>query len=171
MALTERSGASERPDQKVVSLPIRAAERIFDGALVGLDTTTPGAGRAINWEDPTATLNIFMGVARITAQSGVSDADGESKIGVTAAVREVAVDVSGVILTSVSVPAAEVPASQLGRRFYASDENTFSQVATPGGAAIGYMVRHRGADPANATNVLVDIKLFSADAFKIENTL
>ena len=128
MALTARSTHDEQPGNRLVSIPIVAAERIFDGALVAI-----AAGGALeNWAGDLVTAgntSFFQGVARITEQTGVSAQAGESKLGTTALDVEAAVDVSGVILKGISVVGAS--AANVGNRVFASNENTFTFTATP----------------------------------------
>ncbi len=144
MALTARSTHSEQPGGKFVSVPITAATVIYDGALVAV----AAAGGLINWiNSVTADTPFFLGVARITEQTGVSAAAGESKTGTTALDVEAAVDISGVILKGISVTGAT--AANLWDLVYASDENTFTMTATPGADPVGWLSRFVSATDSN----------------------
>ena len=156
MALTARSTHREKPGGPLMSFPIVAAEVIFDGALVAV----AAGGGLENWAGDPATsgnTSFFQGVARITEQTGVSNATGEAKTGTTALDVEAAVDVSGVILEQVAVTGAS--AANVGNLVYATDENTLTTTATPGGAAVGSLVKFFTGTTAN-------VKLFSADAWR-----
>ncbi len=154
MPLTERAGYEERPGQQLMSVPIAAAETIFDGALVEIANGGGDSGRALNWNGDTLTGGgqFFAGIARITELTGISLAAGESKTGDTAGVEEVSIDVSGVVLRGITV--AGTSATSVGFPVYASDENTFSITQTPGGNAVGLITRH-------ITGTTVDVQLFS----------
>lgn len=156
MALTARSTHAEQQGGKQIAVPITAATRIYDGALVAI----AAAGALENWSGDTATsgnTSFFLGVARITEQTGVSAAAGESKVGTTALDVEAAVDISGIILKGVTVAGSS--ASQVGNRVYASDENTFTVTATPGAAAIGWVSRF-------VTGTTCDVHLFTPGEYR-----
>lgn len=146
MALTARSTHREKPGRKFISVPITAATVIFDGALVAI----AAAGSLENWAGDAVTAgntSFFLGVARITEQTGVSLAAGESKTGSTALDVEAAVDISGVILEQVSV--ASSSDANIGNLVYATDENTLTMTATPGAAAIGWLTKFFSGTNAN----------------------
>ncbi len=156
MALTERSGHRENPGNSLVSVPITAAEVIFDGALVAI----AAAGALENWAGDTVTAgntSFFLGLARITEQTGVSAAAGESKIGTTALNVEAAVDISGVILKSVSVAGASD--ANVGNLVFATDENTLTMTPTPGGAPIGWLTKF-------FTDTTANVKLFTPGEYR-----
>lgn len=156
MALTERSTHREKPGQKIISVPITVAEVIFDGALVAI----AAGGGLQNWAGDAVTsgnTSFFLGVARITEQTGVSAATGEAKTGTTALDVEAAVDISGLILEQVSVAGASD--ANVGNLVYATDENTLTMTATPGGAAIGWLTKFFTGTTAN-------VQLFSAEGYR-----
>ncbi len=156
MALTARSTHREKPGGPLVSVPITAAAVIYDGALVAI----AAAGALENWSGDTATsgnTSFFLGIARITEQTGISNATGEAKTGTTALDVEAAVDISGVILEQVSVASAS--AANVGNLVYATDENTLTTVATPGAAAIGWLVKFFTGTTAN-------VKLFKPGEYR-----
>ncbi len=156
MALTARSTHAEQPGGRLISVPIVAAGIIYDGALVAI-----AAGGALqNWAGDLVTAgntSFLLGIARITEQTGVSAAAGESKTGTTALDVEAAVDISGLILKG--VPIASNSAANVGNLVYASDENTFTTVATPGGAAIGWVTRF-------LTSTTGDLRIFTPGEYR-----
>ncbi len=156
MALIGRAAWDEKRGMRLIAVPIVAATRIYDGALVAI-----AAGGALeNWAGDTVTAgntSFFLGVARITQQTGVLAADGESKLGTTALDVEAAVDISGINLIGVTITGAS--AANVGNLVYASDENTFTFTATPGGAAIGWCSRF-----VSATNS--DLVLFTPGEYR-----
>ncbi len=159
MALTARAGYTEQPGNKLLSVPIAAAVTIFDGALVAIDNGAANDGRLINWDDSvTTTAHFFLGLARITEQVGVLAAAGEAKTGDTAGTEEAAVDVTGVVIKNLTVGGMSVE-TQRGDLVFATDENTFATGATAGGNPVGYIVRF-------ISNLLGDVKLFGADAYR-----
>lgn len=145
------AGYTERSGNLFVSLPVETGEEIFDGALVGIDATT---GRLINWSDATGEANFFLGIAQVTDETGIAALEGEARVGDTAGVATVDVDGSGIILRGIDVPGAG-PAN-VGDLVFASDENTFTTTATPGGNPVGFIERVTGIGVA-------DIQLFRAD--------
>lgn len=156
MALTERSTHREKPGNSLMSFPIVAAEVIFDGALVAI----AAGGGLQNWAGDAVTAgndSFFLGLARITEQTGVSAAAGESKTGTTALDVEAAVDTSGVILEQVSVAGASD--ANVGNLVFATDENTLTMTPTPGGAAIGWLGKFFSGTTAN-------VKLFNPQEYR-----
>lgn len=147
MALTARANWNEAPGG-IIRVPITAAATIYDGALVGIAP----AGGLVNWADPTGTDNFFMGVARITDQTGISASAGEAKTGNTALTIEAQVDISGIILLGVTVTGGS--AANRGNLVYASDENTLTTTATGSGQPVGWISRH-------ITSTTCDVKLFT----------
>ena len=149
MALTASAAWDVAPGNHLVSLPIQAAEVIYDGALVDV----AAGGGLINHDDSvTATTNFFMGVAQVTDQTGISAAAGESKTGNTALSVFCAVDISGIILQGAAVTSSSD--ANVGNLVYATDENTLTMSATAGGQAVGWLVRSESA-------TVGDVKLFT----------
>lgn len=156
MALTARSTHREKPGIPLISVPITAAGVIYDGALVAI----AAGGGLENWAGDLVTAgntSFFLGVARITEQTGVSAAAGESKTGTTALDVDVAVDISGVILEQVSV--ATSSDANVGNLVYASDENTLTMEVTPGSTAIGWLTKFFSGTNAN-------VKLFTPGEYR-----
>lgn len=156
MALTARSTHREKPGTPLVSVPITAAGVIYDGALVAI----AAGGGLENWAGDAVTAgntSFFLGVARITEQTGVSASAGESKTGSTALDVDAAVDISGVILEQVSV--ANSSDANVGNLVYATDENTLDMTATPGGAAIGWLTKF-------FTGMTSNVKLFTPGEYR-----
>lgn len=156
MALTARSTHREKPGTPLVSVPIVAATVIYDGALVAI----AAGGGLENWAGDAVTAgntSFFLGVARITEQTGVSAADGEAKTGSTALDVDAAVDITGVILEQITVTGASD--ANVGNLVYASDENTFTTTATAGAAAIGWMTKFFSGSIAN-------VKLFTPGEYR-----
>jgi len=146
MALTARSTHREKPGGQTLSVPITAATVIYDGALVAI----AAAGALENWAGDTVTAgntSFLLGIARITEQTGVAVAAGESKTGSTALDVEAAVDISGVILEQVAV--AGSADAEVGNLVYATDENTFTVTATPGAAAVGWLTKFHSGTSSN----------------------
>ncbi len=158
MTLAARAGYSEAPGDKLIAVPITAAAVIYDGALVAI----AAAGALVNWTNATGEDHFFLGLARITEQTGVSAAAGESKTGVTALTVEAAVDVSGVILKGISVTGAS--AANRGNLVYASDENTFTMTATGGADPVGWLSRF-------ITGTTADVKLFTPGEYRAHRAL
>lgn len=156
MALTARSTHREKPGIPLISVPITAAGVIYDGALVAI----AAGGGLENWAGDLVTAgntSFFLGVARITEQTGVSAAAGESKTGTTALDVDAAVDISGVILEQ--VPVATSSDANVGNLVYATDENTLQMGATPGAAAIGWLTKFFSGTNAN-------VKLFTPGEYR-----
>lgn len=152
--LTERAGFQERPGNLFLSQPVAAGEFIFDGALVAIDPTT---GRIINWRDATAQANFFLGIAEVTDETGIAAFNGEAVLGNAGGTQVVDIRASGTII--VEIPVAGAAVGDVGNLVFASDENTFSTIATPGGNPVGSIARVENAGVA-------DIKLFSADDYR-----
>ncbi len=156
MVLDQRAAYVELPG-KLISVPIAAGVRIFDGALVAISLAGATDGQAVNWFDPTVGQNLFLGLARITDQPGITAAEGESLLGNTAQTVDVSADISGVILKDVAVAGSS--ATSLGQEAFSSDENTFTVTATPGNRGIGWISRFAGSG-------ICDVKLYPADSFR-----
>lgn len=156
MALSARSTHREKPGTPLVSVPITVAGVIYDGALVAI----AAGGGLENWAGDlvtTGNTSFFLGVARISEQTGVSAAAGESKTGSTALDVDVAVDISGVILEQVDV--ASSSDANVGNLVYATDENTLTMTATAGGAAIGWLTKF-------FTGTVANVKLFTPGEYR-----
>lgn len=152
--LAESAAYDERSGNFFTTQPIAAGEEIFDGALVAFESAT---GRVINWQDPTSSTDLFLGLARITDETGIAAAGGEARIGNSAGSRLVDIFGSGSILRSIAVLGAV--AASLGDQVYSADENTFSMTPTPGGNAIGHVVRVHASG-------IADVKIFSTDDWR-----
>jgi len=141
MALTARAGWEEQVRGRL-SLPVKSAEVIFDGALVGLQVGGADDGRVVNWTDAVTTATItFLGVARVTAGGRESqDAAIESVTGNAGGTIEVEVDVSGVVLKSATVVALSA-ITHVGDLVYATDENTPTLTAPAGSTPVGFISR------------------------------
>ncbi len=157
MVLTARAVYTEEPGGRLEHYPVASGTRIYDGALVAVFDSGADIARCGNWTDPSGTNHHFLGIARVTAETGVSVAGGESVVGDSAGTQLVTVDVSGVVLRGVTV--TDSTATRVGAVVYASDENTFAVVATAGANPIGRIIRF-------ITGTTCDIKLFSADQFR-----
>lgn len=159
MALTARAVYTEEPGGRLEYYPVANGVRIFDGALVAViaDSGSSAKGQAVNWSSLTGvTTRAFRGIARVTAETGVSANAGESVVGDSAGNQMVSVDVSGVVLRNITLTGADVV---VGKPVYASDENTFTLDETAGLIPIGHVIRRRSA-------TVGDIKLMSAAEWK-----
>ena len=160
MVLAARSVHIERPPL-YIAVPVGLNERIFDGALVAIAAFGSNDSLAINWTDTvTGQSHFFMGIARVTAETGVTPAAGESVIGNTASSIEVSIDISGLFLRNVEI--GNVVGTDVGELVYATDENTFDGAATPGANPVGWIARLTTI----ATPSIGDVKLFTPGEFR-----
>lgn len=133
MALTEDAQVNfqNRTDVQgdYVDVPVAAATTIYHGALVALDA----AGRAIPYAAPTVGLSIVGGGMFI----GVAHAQKDNALGAAGALS-VRVYTDCIIETTLT----GVALTDVGANVYASDDNTFSKLATAGqlvGKVVSYL--------------------------------
>ena len=138
-AAVERDTSEPRLSRNYV---VKSASVAYPGALAGLDPVT---GRTTPWADVAnyQFLGFYDGNATATGNAG----------GTVSA----SVDTSGRTLENVSVVGVTA-LTDVGKRVYASDDNTFTLTASANVNAIGRLVRWR-------TSTFGDVQLFTANDY------
>lgn len=148
MALTANTNlevAESTGNTETASFVVASGSTIFAGAYVAIAS---GTGHIVNVADTAGLLPIGFAMDAATGNSP--------------ATNEVPANVGGSV--GIDVTVATAGATNVGEGVFATDENTFTLVATANIPKIGSIIRHK-------TGNIVDVRFFSAAQIQGDTTL